>query len=133
MPIQTSAFRLPSGAQGVRADCTGTVSKEDANAWFQQIDPGGPYHGLPILAVAMNLDRVTPEARSVFSRRGDANARTESWMAVVVTNPVIRVTTNFVMRIARTNKLRLFAAEADAVRWLEDRLREDTAGGKAQP
>lgn len=131
MPIQASAFRLPSGAQAVRADCIGTVSKEDADAWFQQIDLGGPFHGLPILAIALELDRVTPEARSVFGRRGDGTTRTESWMAVVLTNPVLRVTTNFVMRISRTRRMRLFATQEEAALWLDQRLREDAAGKTA--
>jgi len=125
MPIQTSAFQLPSGAQGVRADCTGTVDKEDADAWLKQIDPGGPFHGLPQLAVALKLDRVTSEARGVFGRLGDDPGRAKVWMAVVVTNPVIRVTTNFVMRISRNKMMRLFANEEEAVLWLDhqDRLR----------
>lgn len=127
MPIQISAFQLPSGAQGVRADCMGTVSKEDAAAWLQQVDPGGAYYGLPILAVTQQLDRVAPEARSMFGRRDHPENEIESWKAVVVSNPVIRVTTNFVIRISRTRKMRLFATEGEAMRWLDERLQEGAA------
>jgi hypothetical protein len=131
MPIQASVFRFPSGARGVRADCTGTITKEDASAWLQQVDPGGPFHGLPVLAVALRLDRASPEARGMYAGLGNSAPGAERWIAVVVTNPVLRVTANFVMRITRKRKMRLFRTEEEAVRWLDERLRADA--GKAAP
>src|ERR1043165_5297772 len=130
MPILISAFRLPCGAEGVRADCTGEVNAQDAQAWFQQTDPGGAFHLFPIHAVALKLERVTTEARSAFSRRGD-DMKTQAWMAVVVTNPVLRVTPNFSMRISGTRKMRLFGTEEAAVAWLDDRHRQDEAARAA--
>ena len=132
MPIQAIAFRLPSGAQGVRADCTGTVTKEEAEAWLRQVEPGGPFHGLPVLAVAQRLDRLTADARGVYAKLGNSAPEVERWIAVVVTNSVLRVTANFVMRITKKRKMRLFRTEEEAVRWLDDRLRADAAG-KAAP
>ncbi|HEY8207407.1 MAG TPA: hypothetical protein VIG99_08000 [Myxococcaceae bacterium] len=127
MPIQIAGFRLPSGAEGVRGDWTGVVAKEDAEAWGQQVLPGGRFHGLPILAVGLGVDRLTAEARSVFVQLGTDTTRTRNWMAVVIINPVIRVTANFILRIYKTKKMRLFASEEDAVRWLDERVREDAA------
>ncbi|HVE82232.1 MAG TPA: hypothetical protein VND93_05270 [Myxococcales bacterium] len=115
----------------MRADCSGNVTKEDADAWLRQVDPGGPFHGLPILAVTLQLNRVASEARSVFAQRGDV-AGFKAWMAVVVTNPVIRVTTNFVMRMARNTKQRIFATEQEAILWLDERLREDAVKKEAR-
>jgi hypothetical protein len=127
MPIQASGFQLPSGARAVRADCTGIVTKEEAAAWMGQQDPGQPFHGLPILAITLHLDKVTADARGLFSRHGDRVRREEVWTAVVITNPLIRVTTNFVFRIAGTKKQRIFATEQEAVAWLDERVREDAA------
>jgi hypothetical protein len=131
MPIQPSPFKLPSGTRGVRADCTGTISQEDAETWLRQVDRGGAFHGVPILAVALEIDHVTAEARGVFSRRGDSPGRPDVWMAVVVTNPVIRVTTNFVMRLTGNRKMRLFANEGTALRWLDERAREAAGAAPA--
>jgi hypothetical protein len=132
MPIQASVFRLPSGARGVRADCIGTVTKEEVGAWLRQIDPDGPFHGLPVLAVALQLDRLTPEARGVYAKLSNSIPGIERWIAVVGTNPVIRVTANFVMRITKKRKMRLFRTEEEAVRWLDEHLRADAAE-KAAP
>ena len=124
MPIQASAFRLPSGARGVRVDCIGTISKEDADAYMEQVSLGGQFHGLPVLAVTLQIGNIGPGARGAFIRRGN-DRRSERWMAVVVNNPVIRVTTNFVVRISGTKKLRLFETEEEAALWLDERARED--------
>jgi hypothetical protein len=118
MPIQPSAFRLPSGAGAVRADCSGTISKEDAEAWLAQTDPGGSYHGLPILTVTLDIEHLEHEARRAFARRPNAGD-TDSWIAVVVTNLVMRITQN--------KKQRSFPTEGEAVAWLDERVRTDAA------
>jgi len=128
MPIQASIFRLPSGVRAVRADCTGTVTREDAHAWLRQVDLGGPFHGLPVLAIALHLDRMTPEARGAYAALGNSTPGVERWMAVVVNTPVLRVTViNFVMRITKKRKMHVFKTEEEAVRWLDERLHEDAA------
>src|SRR5262245_29316204 len=130
MQMLGSPFRLPSGARAVRLDCIGTITQEDAEGWIQQVGPGGPYDGLSVLAVTVQIDSIGPDARSVFSRRG--NPKAKRWMAVVVTSPMIRVTTNFLVRITGTKTLRLFDTEGEAMLWLDARLREDAAK-KAAP
>jgi hypothetical protein len=131
MPIQAGTFQLPSGARAVRADCTGTVTREDADVWLRQVQPGGPFHGLPALVIALQLDRTTPEARGVYVQLRNSAPGDERWIAVVVTNPVLRVTVNFVMRITRKRKMHVFRTEEEAVRWLDERLHEDAAGQAA--
>ena len=116
----------------MRAECTGTVTKEEAGAWLRQVDPGGPFHGLPVLAVALQLDRLTPEARRVYAEQSNSAPGVERWVAIVVANPVIRVTANFLMRITKKRKMCLFRTEEEAVRWLDERLRADAAE-KAAP
>ena len=46
----------------------------------------------------------------------------------MVTKPVIRVTINFLMRFNKIWKLRLFAREDEAVRWLDEQVRGGAAG-----
>jgi len=118
--IQVTGFRLPSGSQAVRGEWTGVVDTEDADTWRQEVLPGGRFHGLPILAVGLRVERLTPEARRAFVKIGNHPTRASSWMAVVVVNPVIRVTANFVIRLYKAWKIRLFATEEDAVRWLDE-------------
>ena len=66
-------------------------------------------------------------ARTAFSAWKDPS--TTEWFAIVVTNPVIRVASNFIMRDSTTARLRrkLFSTEEAAVRWLDERAREDAA------
>lgn len=126
MPIRPTAFQLPSGARAVRADCVGAIGKEDADGWLGQLAPGGPFHGFPTLAVTLQVERVDPGARRAFTKAREVT-QANGWVAVVVTNPVIRVTINFVMRVTRNEKQRLFQTEQEAVAWLDQRVREDAA------
>jgi len=128
MPVQLSVFQLPGGARCLREDCAGEVTVEDTRVILQQTDPGGPFHGLPILALTEKMTSVTADARGMIAGRGDVSGK-EVWMAVVMTNPVLRVTINFMMRILKNRKVRLFNREAEAIQWLDERVREDTARG----
>ncbi len=47
--------------------------------------------------------------------------------AVVVTNPIVRVATNFLVRVGRNKRVRLFGSEAEAIQWLAERVRESKA------
>jgi hypothetical protein len=124
VPIRVSTFQLPSGDWAARMDCFGTIGKEDGESWLKQVEPGGPFHELPTLAVTLEIEHITSEGRNSFIRRG--NARTV-WVAVVVTRPLVRVTANFAMRVSGNKKYRLFATEREAVLWLDERVREDAA------
>jgi len=46
---------------------------------------------------------------------------------VGVTNPVLRVTANFIARIQGRKKTRMFSGEPEALQWLDARVREDMA------
>ena len=71
---------------------------------------------------------MTPEARAVFGRHTYAQ-----WMAGVGTNPMMRMTANFIIRVKRTKWLRMFADEQEAVRWLDERARENARGPSGPP
>jgi hypothetical protein len=122
MPYEISFFQLPCGARGFRMEGSGTFSKEDALATLKLVDPGGELHGLPCVVLTRNVGSISPEARRVYSTRGEL----DTWMAVVVTNPVIRVTARFLMRIQKARKTGLFATEEKAIQWLDARVRENT-------
>ncbi len=119
MPIELSTFLLPSGARCVRAICSGDLTKKDLDAGDLQLGAGGPLHGLPILSLSQQVTSVSSDARQLMGSRG-----AEVWTAVVVTNPVIRVTTNFLMRVTGSKKQRLFTSEAEAIQWLDERVQE---------
>jgi hypothetical protein len=125
MPVHLSTFHLPSGARCLREDCIGDITLEDARSVLEQAGPGGPFYGLPVLGLTEQMTSVSAEARSLFGGSADVSA---VWAAVVVTKPVIRVTINFLMRFNKSWKLRLFAREDEAVRWLDEQVRGGAAG-----
>jgi len=92
------------------------------------LELGGPYHGLSLLVGAQKVKTMLPEARAVFANRR-APPPTE-WMAVVLTNPIVRVTSNFILRMNGNARRRLFSTEREAVQWLDERVREDAARAK---
>jgi hypothetical protein len=110
----------------VRVDCRGDVTKEETDDLLQQLGPGGPMHGLPMLALTQKMSSISADARHLLAGRGGQGGE-KHWTAVVVTDPVIRVTTSFLSRINKTIKQRLFAAEPEAIHWLDERAREDAA------
>lgn len=130
MPFQVTFFQLPCGVRAARTDMWDLLTGEDASRIVAMTDPGGELYGMPFLWVTKKLDALTPEARSLFSRRGTAWEQ-DSWSAVVVTNPLIRVTANFILRIQRARRTRLFSAEPEAVSWLDDQTRRDVAAKRA--
>ena len=75
MPIQYSTFQLPGGAQCVRADCSGSVTREEADFLIKQGDPGGPMHGLPILALTQKMASITADARGLSPGAATSPAR----------------------------------------------------------
>ena len=54
-------------------------------------------------------------------------ASSATWTGIITTNPVMRVTANFLIRVNKVKKQRLFSKEAEAVQWLEERIKEDQA------
>lgn len=124
MPYEITTFQLPCGARGGRIEWSGTISAEESVEVIKQLSPGGTLHGLPTLVVTQKASTMTPEARALFGNHNYAQ-----WMAGVDTNTVMRVTANFIIRVKRTKWLRLFADEQEAVRWLDERAREDARAG----
>src|SRR5687767_12993002 len=95
-------FQLPCGVRVGRVEMTGSVSGEEARTLLDQLQPGGALHGLPLLIMLQRLDSFSSDARRAVGQVGLEEV--ETWEAVVVTNPVIRVTVNFVMRIQGRKK-----------------------------
>ena len=121
MPYEVSTFTLPGGVQATRADGSGVITREDAELLMKRIIPGGASFGQPFLVLTQKITRLSAEARGIFANNDDPDAE-NAWCAVVVTNPVIRVTINFLVRVSRTKRLKLFSAEPDAIRWLDERV-----------
>jgi hypothetical protein len=68
------------------------------------------------------MERMTPEARALFANRRNPSAT--EWIALVLGNPLMRVTSNFILRMNGNPRRRLFSTEAEAVQWLDERARE---------
>jgi hypothetical protein len=120
MPYQISTFQLPDGGRCARLTWTGDISGEDANAALAHCERGGSVHGLPVLALGHQMTGLSREARAIFSSpRSDAFS---AKMALVIANPLLRVTANFVLRVRRNTMQRLFKTEADAISWLMEKI-----------
>jgi len=130
VPYAVSAMNLPSGACYLRVVGSGVISKEDADYLMSFVGEEGSRPGVPFLVLAEKIESISPEALSSFNS-GDPNA-TKAWSGVVVSNPLIRVTANFMLRLKnRRNKVKMFSSETEAIRWLDERVREDAARAKA--
>jgi hypothetical protein len=124
MPYALSTFQLPCGVRCARVEWETEMNGEDARALMADAEPGGQMHGLPVLALGQKLRTVMPEARGVFS--GDRAASFRNRLALVMPNPVIRVTINFIMRVNRNQRQRVFGTEEEAIRWLDEGVRQDS-------
>jgi predicted DCC family thiol-disulfide oxidoreductase YuxK len=82
-------------------------------------------YGMPALVLTQHMQDMEPEARSVFG--GWKETTPAEWFALVMTNPVVRVTANFIFRFSKTTRRRIFGTEAEAIRWLDERARESGA------
>jgi hypothetical protein len=125
VPIALTTFQLPGGARCVRVSSSGHVSGEDAATYVRETSPGSPLAGLPHLVVTAKQESISPEARAVFA--GNDTGGQEPWVAVVAANPVIRVANNFLIRVQRRKRVRIFGTEPEAIQWLDEQTRP--AGG----
>jgi len=130
VPYQISTLDLPCGERFVRAEGSGVIAREDADYLLSRVTPGGDLYGLPQLVLTQKVVSTTAEARKLFAG-SSARSTLQTWCAVVVTNPVIRVTSNFLMRVIGTTRLKLFVSEPEAIAWLDERAREEAARKKA--
>ncbi|HEY8206932.1 MAG TPA: hypothetical protein VIG99_05605 [Myxococcaceae bacterium] len=134
MPYVFTTFTLPCGTIALRADGSGTITGEDAGILMKRIGPGGANSGMPFLVLTQQMTKVSPEARQLFSHPTGPGVP-QAWCALVITSPLIRVTLNFLTRVSRsaTGSFKSFAAEPDAIRWLDERVRQDGPTMPAKP
>jgi hypothetical protein len=130
VPFSITTITLQCGSPCVRVECVGVVSKEDAEQMMGVIGDGGTMFGVPMLIQSERQKSLSPEARTLFSKGFDSRPE-QAWCGVVVTNPLLRVTINFVIRVTRNRKVKMFAGEAEATRWLDARARDDRAKPRA--
>lgn len=124
MPFNIMTITLPCGSPCVRVECIGVVSKEEAGQMMAVIGEGGTMFGVPMLIQSERQKSLSPEARKIFSE-GFNSRNEQAWCGVVVISPLLRVTINFVTRVTGNRKVKMFAGEAEATRWLDERARED--------
>ena len=127
MPFSTSFSQLPCGERYLRLETSGHFSREDAEALIRRVNPGGDLHRIPALILTEKLKSFGSEARALFAERGDTVEK-DSWVAVVVANPVIRIGLNFLKRVQGATNGMLFSNEPAALQWLDAQVREDLAG-----
>jgi len=132
MPYEMTFFQLPCGARSARLDMRGIISREDTAALIKEVEPGGALHRQLCLVLTKDMDSFSSEARHAAS--GDGRKwEPEMWSAVVVTKPVIRVAINFILRITRSKRLKLFAREPEAIQWLDEQARENMSPRTGAP
>ena len=122
MPFTTSFAQLPCGERYLRLETSGRFSREDALALIERVNPGGDLHGVPALVLTEKMESLGSEARVLFAERGDAVEK-DSWVAVVVASPVIRVALNFLKRVQGAKNGMLFSNEPAALQWLDAQVR----------
>lgn len=118
MPIQTQEGKTPKGQRCMRALVNGHVSLADSQAMGEQLQPGQPYHKALVLCVVEKGTQYSPESRKYFGTLTGCYGR----MATVVTNPVLRASINFMVRLVGDVKdFRMFGTEAEAMLWLDEK------------
>jgi hypothetical protein len=125
VPYDTTIFQLPCGARCARVNIRGAITAEEARAHLDRVDsPGGDLYRMPGLVLTQEMESITPEARRLFGKRPELDDE-EPWVAAVMTNPMLRVVARFTMRVQGAKRSKLFATEEEALRWLDERVRED--------
>src|SRR4051812_9597487 len=125
MPYELSTFTLPSGARAGRIKIGATLDEAEARSMVGNYAPGGSLYGLPTLVLMQETKEMTPESRAFYSSWKEATDT--EWFALVITNAVMRVSVGFIFRVAKTTRRQIFATEAEAIQWLDERARESAA------
>lgn len=126
MPYTISDMTLPGGARCLRAVGAGVISREDAEYLLSFVGEKGSAFMVPYLLNTEQVKTISMEARSLFAE-GLRAGSVRPWCGMVATSPIVRVTTNFFLRVNGNPKVKMFSSEADAIRWLDERTREDAS------
>lgn len=126
MPYAFSTFTLPCGAPAVLANGTGIITRSDAEDLVKRTTRGGEYDGRQLLIDNRQMERMEPEARNFFGLTYDPNAE-HPWCAIIVPDPVLRVSVSFLLRTTKTTRVKLFSSQPEAIAWLDGQVREDAA------
>ncbi len=121
MAIRWSEETLSNGQKYVRTVQQGRVTKEDAELLMEQLGPGKPLFGLPLLSIMEPGADLDNEARKVFTTPtgADAGAAHSLRIAIVVSSAPLRVMMQFVIRVSGSAEFtRFFNNEASAAAWL---------------
>jgi hypothetical protein len=117
MPYTLKIEETPNALRITRLTTSGRITEPEADELMKELAPGGPYSGLPMLAVTGENTEVTADARRVFTTRVGVDGAVPS--AIVTTSAIMRVTVNFIGRVNGNHTTRLFANEREAIQWLE--------------
>src|SRR5262245_27431566 len=120
MPFSITTFQLPCGANAAREELAGVVTGAEAAELVQHHSPGGSPHELPTLVSSLKMKSLDRDGSSAFSNR-----HVTEWTALVMTNPVLRMSASFIIRVTGSPRMRVFADDQEAIRWLDERVRDE--------
>jgi len=126
MPIQFAAHTTPGGHRVLRSLSSGVLSAHDAQSLKSATAPGGPFHGLPLLAISAKDTTITPESRKAFVDFGNG----PMLVAIVVDSTATRVMLNFIVKASlamnkpgtAAGETKFFSSEPEATVWLDEKL-----------
>jgi hypothetical protein len=123
VPYDLKLSNLPSGARYVRVEASGIITGADVEYLYHHELARS---GLALMVLTHKAESYQPEARALISKYS-AHEETQPWTAVVIDDPRIRVTSNFIRRVGHTTRSVQFASEDEAVQWLEELVLKDPA------
>lgn len=125
MPINWEIRKLPTGHEYVYILTSGVATGEEAFALRKVVGAGAPHEGKPIISLIVPGASFSPEARRNLGTIGEGSTRKSTpKTAIVVSNTAVRVTLGFVLRVSRSTFVRLVGTEAEALRWLENEVKD---------
>jgi len=126
MPFSLQNERTLSSLRITRLTISGKITEEEATDLMTKLGREGGFGGIPLLVISDPSTDIGAGARRIFTAQADA---TQPVMptAVVTKSAVMRVTVNFIGRVNGNQNTKMFATEAEAVRWLEETCAPATA------
>jgi hypothetical protein len=107
----------PRGLPYIRLGIEAEIGVAEARDYVARFQPGGDYHGRPILAVVARGVSFDIAARKLL-----IESRATVPTSCVVTAPLARAAVNLMIRGAGlSSKARVFKTEPEALAWLEER------------